>query len=223
MRRKKANDMNNMEIKQGDKVRVSKDAPLLYTEGRIDWEAAESTVGRIDGDAAEIDYIKEDDDELYSIVIPTKYLIKVDAEAKEPAAPTIKVGDRVCCYNVLHLKGSKKEDYMGIVTSITDKGIMVKFDDGSTVLGVRESDLELVQPTEQTEASADVLGEFTPIPRFYNPIIGFKQAYWQEYEADLAKEVAVKSMEKSYGCDPERIAEYAVSVAKAVVEGLKRK
>lgn len=44
---------------------------------------------------------------------------------------------------------------------------------------------------------------------------------WQRYEADLAKEVALKVANKFN--DPKQAAEYAVKVAKAVVEGLKRK
>ena len=44
---------------------------------------------------------------------------------------------------------------------------------------------------------------------------------WQRYEADLAKEVALKVANKY--TEPKETAEYAVKVAKAVVEGLKRK
>ena len=44
---------------------------------------------------------------------------------------------------------------------------------------------------------------------------------WQRYEADLAKELALKVANKFNG--PKEAAEYAVKVAKAVVEGLKRK
>lgn len=44
---------------------------------------------------------------------------------------------------------------------------------------------------------------------------------WEQYAADLAKEVALKVANK-YN-DPEEAAYYAVKVAKAVVEGLKRK
>lgn len=44
---------------------------------------------------------------------------------------------------------------------------------------------------------------------------------WQRYEADLAKEVALKVANKFNA--PHEAAEYAVSVAKSVVEGLKRK
>ena len=44
---------------------------------------------------------------------------------------------------------------------------------------------------------------------------------WQRYEADLAKEIALKVANKFN--DPKEVAEYAVKVAKAVAEGLKRK
>lgn len=44
---------------------------------------------------------------------------------------------------------------------------------------------------------------------------------WQRYEADLAKEIALKVANKFN--DPKEAAEYAVSVAKAVVENLKKK
>lgn len=46
------------------------------------------------------------------------------------------------------------------------------------------------------------------------------KSYWDAYTADLTKEVALKVANKY---DPKEAAEYAVSVAKAVVEGLKRK
>ena len=44
---------------------------------------------------------------------------------------------------------------------------------------------------------------------------------WQRYEADLAKEIAVK-LSKPNENKPGYVADYAVSVAKAVVENLKR-
>lgn len=79
--------MNNMEIKQGDKVRVSEDAPKIYTEGwSCDWLHAHSNVRKTEGDSAEIEL------DCYALVIPTKYLVKVDAEAKEPK---FHIGDKV--------------------------------------------------------------------------------------------------------------------------------
>lgn len=47
------------------------------------------------------------------------------------------------------------------------------------------------------------------------------KSYWDAYAADLAKEIALKVANKFNA--PHEAAEYAVSVAKAVVEGLKRK
>ena len=47
------------------------------------------------------------------------------------------------------------------------------------------------------------------------------KSYWDAYTADLAKEVALKVANKY--TDPKETAEYAVKVAKAVVEGLKNK
>lgn len=135
-----------MEIKAGDKVRVSKDAPKMYYPKEED-----GIVMEIDGEDA---LIKSEGTGMphcspfWILTIPTKYLVKVDAEAeKKPNVGSIKIPVEV---------------------DITD-------------------------------------------------------SYWDAYTADLAREIAVKSMEKSYGCDPERIADYAVSVAKAVVEELKRK
>lgn len=204
----------NMEIKVGDKVRVSKDAPKIYTKDGFNFATEmDFEVVEIEDGCAKI----QNENGILTIgyVIKTKYLIKVDAEAKEPTAPTIKVGDRVCCYNVLHLKGSKKEDYMGIVTSITDMGIMVQLDNGGAMLSYRESDLELVQPKEQTEKKPNVGSIKIPVE------VDLSDSYWGAYTADLAKEIAVKIVNK-YN-DPEEAADYAVLVAKAVVENLKKK
>lgn len=264
-----------MEIKQGDKVRVSKDAPRIYTPDWVDemFDLVLKVKAVEDGNAMVV-FEKRAPYKTVLTAIPTKYLIKVEDEAKakykvgdkvrvlghalleggvytiigvehrerlgwyyqinihewypeidlepytEPTAPTIKVGDRVCCYNVLHLKGSKKEDYMGIVTSITDMGITVQLDNGGMMFSCCESDLELVQPKKQTEAEKTKIKD----DKLVFPItFDLSDSYWDAYTADLARDIAVKSMEKSYGCDPERIADYAVSVAKAVMEGLKRK
>ena len=46
-------------------------------------------------------------------------------------------------------------------------------------------------------------------------------SYWDAYAADLAKEIALKVANKFNA--PHEAAEYAVSVAKAVADGLKRK
>ena len=99
-------------------------------------------------------------------------------------------------------------------------GITVQLDNGGMMFSCCESDLELVQPKKQTEAEKTKIKD----DKLVFPItFDLSDSYWDAYTADLARDIAVKSMEKSYGCDPERIADYAVSVAKAVMEGLKRK
>lgn len=79
------------EIKLGDKVRVSKDAPRMYISGHCRFfYGVESVVEEIeDGNAI----IRRDDGSVNkALAIPCKYLVKVDAEAKEA---NVKIGDRV--------------------------------------------------------------------------------------------------------------------------------
>ena len=67
------------EIKVGDKVRVREDAPKIYTEGwSCDWLHAHSDVRKTEGDSAEIEL------DCYALVIPLKYLVKVEEENKIP-------------------------------------------------------------------------------------------------------------------------------------------
>lgn len=83
------------------------------------------------------------------------------------------------------------------------------------------------EPTEQTEA--EKTDSDVPFSIFRDDLLSNPQIvnlhngmhYWQCYEANLAKEVALKVANK-YN-DPKEAADYAVSVAKSVVEGLKRK
>ena len=46
-------------------------------------------------------------------------------------------------------------------------------------------------------------------------------SYWDAYTADLAKEIVLKTVNSASDRRPISIAEHAVKVAKAVVEGLK--
>lgn len=266
------------EIKVGDKVRVREDAPIHIIGSASEIECKAVVLGA-DADIAVIGFRTQEKQRYDAYKVPTKYLIKVDAEAKEPKFKAgeivryrydgklyivecktgkyyytlrrdggdimmhdalesdlelvtepkqgIKVGDRVCCYNALHLKGSQKEDYMGYVTSITDIGITIQLDKGGLVLVYHESDLELVQPKEQTgveENDADnIVDEIGRVVEGYcKSLANLADSFdWQRYEADLAKEIAVKVANKY--SDPEEAAGYAVSVAKAVVENLKKK
>lgn len=76
------------QIKVGDIVRVSEDAPKVYAKGwDCDWYNRDSTVEDVDGDSAEI----EQDSVYCSMAIPTKYLIKVNAEPKVKSNNTIAI------------------------------------------------------------------------------------------------------------------------------------
>lgn len=71
-----------MEIKQGDTVRVSEDAPKLIFGG-CDMSQIVYTVCRVDKDVAAINMINDERTEMKVWIIPTKYLVKVDEEAKD--------------------------------------------------------------------------------------------------------------------------------------------
>lgn len=226
-----------MEIKQGDKVRVSKDAPELYTMyGQTDWESIESTVEKIDGDAAEIKHLNELSDEFDSIAIPIKYLVKVDAEAKEPKYHK----DDKVCINKSSLKHGLRGEILTIIgVDVSDRTYYVQSRRMRSPIWLREDEISpYTKPTEQTEAEktdADNLkkvaeewaNEVSNAIKEYGDaackiiIDAHNEAYWDAYTADLAKDIVLKVASK-YN-DPEQAAEYAVSVAKAVVEGLKMK
>lgn len=314
----------SMEIKQGDRVRVSKDAPKMYISGHCRFfYGVESVVEEIeDGNAI----IRRDDGSVNkALAIPCKYLVKVDAEAKEAK---FKVGDKVVrknvstvrtiisidyvdddeapayYYNTVDSQGNNPMDFLeselilytestpkykkgdrvkicsknagrfgcvGTILEVHDNGtVVVDFNDyyvgghlysvdfiepyteptaptikagdrvrniESGLIGVvdkivygniawvngvdgkryhwKSDGLELIEPTEQTEAEKPNHTIKIPVE------VDLSDGYWDAYAADLAKEVALKVANK-YN-DPKQAADYAVSVAKAVVEGLKRK
>ena len=217
-------------IKVGDRVRVSEDAPRIYTDGwRFDWRNSDSLVGIVEEDDA---VISPDDSGEEALVIPCKYLVKVDAEAKEAK---YKVGNWVMISGVFN---PQLNGMIGWISRIDEDGNKVSFQDGRFAI-VEDKYLTLItQPTEQTEAEEDArirqmeteLDEFrkAKLDRMLHPekptfevTIDNVAMNWQRYEADLAKEVALKVANKYNG--PKEAAEYAVSVAKAVAEGLKRK
>lgn len=243
----------SMEIKVGDKVRVSKDAPKMYLRGFDHiFTGVESVVTEVEDDNAVIIFNTGHINS--QITIPTKYLVKVDAEDEKPK---IKLGDRVRVKGNLHEPFCLDADLHLEITNIPPHaisqkewkviGVEIRRDcaghiyalnhDDSFIYNIPEDCVELVEPTEQTEAE-----EEGSIPRMQAELDELRKAEldrvlhsekptfevtidnvamnWQRYEADLAKEVAVKVANK-YN-DQKEAAEYAVSVAKAVVEGLKR-
>lgn len=192
------------EIKVGDKVRVREDAPRVYTRGL--WEVFEKRDSNVDS--------VEDGTAVIStgphiIAIPLKYLVKVDAEKKEPEYK-YQVGQKV------------KSAYANEILTIKERCGRVGHDN---VYKVEEyaytwNECELqpcTEPTEQTETEKKPnIGSITiPVE------VDLSDSYWDAYTADLAKEVALKVANKY--TDPKEAAEYAISVAKAVVDGLKRK
>lgn len=120
-------------------------------------------------------------------------------------APKIKIGDRV---------RSKGYGLEAVVLGIDGEFIAVRRDDG-----IKQewniSITELIEPTEQTEAEKPNHTITIPVE------VDLTDSYWEAYTAALAKEAVLKVVNKFN--DPKEAAEYAVSVAKAVVEGLKRK
>lgn len=220
------------EIKQGDTVRVSKDAPRMYISGHCRFfYGVESVVEEIeDGNAI----IRRDDGSVNkAVAIPTKYLVKVDAEAKEAK---IKLGDMVrvkgnlhepfCLDADLHLEitnmpphaVSQKEWKVIKVENRRDcaEHIYTLNNGDSFIYNIPEDCMVLIEPTEQTEAEKPNIGSIKiPVE------VDLTDSYWDAYTADLAKEVALKVANRFNA--PCEAAEYAVSVAKAVVEGLKGK
>lgn len=133
---------------------------------------------------------------------PLKYLVKVDEEKKEGKYHK---GDRV-----KELVSRKS----GRVLSIEGDFVVVGIPYDKEKYYWHIDSVELVEPTEQTEAEKPNHTIKIPVE------VDLTDSYWDAYAADLAKEVALKVANK-YN-DPKEAAEYAVSVAKAVVEGLKR-
>lgn len=193
------------EIKVGDKVRLSSKLPKIYERfgARIAPEH-ECKVIEIDEGMALLDYVPAK----YVFLFPLKYLIKVE-EKKEPEYK-YQVGQKV------------KSAYANEILTIKERCGRVSHDN---VYKVEEyaytwNECELqpcTEPTEQTEAEKKPNVGSIKIP----VEVDLTDSYWDAYTANLAKEIAVKVANKY--SDPKQAAEYAVKVAKAVVEGLKRK
>lgn len=200
------------EIKVGDKVRVREDAPRMYLRTMsTKFLGAECGVFEIiDGNAAIAsgrDYI----------AIPLKYLVKVEDESKESK---FKVGDKVIFIPTGKVKVVSRINANSLYT------VTVTEPNGQSPLCVRETELApYTEPTEEVNLQ-DATREFVETHPFDIESLKhgrkvFEDMFWDAYAAELAKEVVLKVANKFN--DPKEAAEYAVSVAKAVVEGLKSK
>lgn len=151
------------EIKQGDKVRVSKDAPRIYTPDWVDamFDLVLKVTEVEDGNAM-VEFEKRTSYRTVLTAIPCKYLVKVDAEAKEAK---FKVGDRVKFKNIYELQKVKDESFRWMlvmfaskeatITAVEDNGFY-RVDIDPSIGGINDDMIECkIEPTEQTEAEED--------------------------------------------------------------------
>lgn len=213
-----------MEIKVGDKVRVSKDAPKVYQKGSVfDYTEHQSTVHELDGDAAIIG-LDIEDSPIYSapIAIPTKYLIKVEDEAKEAK---FKRGDKVVCKSPFIKKVWTVLGYDDKMPYMVMIGNGRYIDERNLELCTAETEAEIIRQREAelNEFAKEELDRVHHPEKYatYEATIDNVAVDWEKYTADLAKEIAVRVANKY--TEPKETAKYAVKVAQAVVEGLKRK
>ena len=209
------------EIKVGDKVRFNYDTTpriyLIYSNISV---GAICIVDDIQDGNSVVKY--DDGEQIKTLVIPTKYLIKVEDEAKEAKYHK---GDRVKFKNIYELQKVKNKSFRWMlamfaskeatITAVEDNGFY-RVDIDPSIGGINDDMIECkVEPTEQTEVGKPNHTIKIPVE------VDLTDSYWDAYTADLAKEVALKVANKFNA--PHEVAEYAVSVAKAVVERLKRK
>lgn len=195
----------DMEIKVGDKVRMSKDAPkLLFTRSICNYPEYVFEVRVIEDDLADI-YYGAGKIPLAAFVVPTKYLIKVEDEAKEPK---FKVGDVI---DTPKGKGTVRISYGDYWVVQLDNGVWYIHTETNM------PSAPYTKPKEQTETEKKPNIGSIKIP----VEVDLTDSYWTAYTADNAKEIALKVANK-YN-DPKEAADYAVSVAKAVVENLNKK
>lgn len=142
----------------------------------------------------------------------------------EPTAPKFKVGDRVKFKNIYELQKVKDKSFRWMlvmfaskeatITAVEDNGFY-RVDIDPSVGGINDDMIE--RKVEQAEARyTKTKGDTLTFPIAFD----LTDSYWQAYAADLAKEIAVKIAIPAF--DAKDTANYAVSVAKLVVENLKK-
>lgn len=209
---KRQNNKNNMgQIKVGDIVRVSKDITQIYRKVNS-MGVFEQTfkVLEIDSDGMTL---LDSTPPRYVTLIPTKYLIKVNAE------PKFSKGDKVFCMcdgEVYEVEAKTGKYHYALKGRSSD---------------VHEDLLEpYSEPKEPVSDSFDSISEGTAnelsdeIEAYVKTLRNISDNFdWQRYEADLARDIAVKITNKHMDGDPKDVGAYAVEVAKSVVENLKKK
>lgn len=190
------------EIKKGDTVRVSGNAPRMYIGGgqRLFVEYDSKVCEVEDGNAS----IWFDNDKVFTmLVIPTKYLIKVDGETNEESEMDAEIQLHKAFQQFIadSIAASKKyrEEYVRFMKDYVSGDIYTQADF-----------LKDFDPTEH---------EVNP-KHHYIPKIMFNTKFWVRYEADLAKEIALECVRDS-NYSAEQVAEYAVKTAKEIVKQLR--
>lgn len=199
------------QIKVGDIVRVSEDAPKVYTYGWwTTFKHNDCKVLAVEDGNALIESGR------FEKAIPTKYLVKVNAEPKSK----YRVGDRVKFKSLDELCKVKGQSFRWLlsefanrevtITAVEDNGFY-RVDIDPSVGGIDNAMIECkVEPKAKPNAGA--------IPVEADLTDGF----WRVYEADLAKEIAVKLAGNVSFCDAKEKAAYAVKCAREIVENLKK-
>lgn len=213
-----------MKIKQGDKVRVSKDVPKLIFGG-CDMSQIVCTVCCVDKDVAAINMTNDERTEMKVWIVPTKYLVKVDAEAK---GAKFKVGDKVrvkdivlfegCVFPILDVEYREKLGWQYELNihewyAETDIELYTKLTEADAGARIRQMEAEL---DEFRKAELDRI--LHPEKYYtYEVAIDNVAMNWQRYEADLAKELAISYAK--LGKSPLD----AVAAAKEITKRLKQK
>lgn len=222
------------QIKVGDIVRVSEDAPEMYKGKGLNplLTVLESKVIEIaDGNAL----VQPDYTNGYAspFPIPTKYLVKVNVEPKER---TIKVGDNVIVKHDANLSKliGDFQTAVYVVKEINDGKATLCIDRmGFQNLGLMEVPLECIEKVDAIEylhgRGRTVLCQDDMINKFdlseYKvtcDAIRIALDKWAQYEADLAKEIAVKLAGSTNFRDAKEKAAYVVEYARKIVENLKK-
>lgn len=175
-----------MEIKQGDKVRVSRDIPQFYLEYNsyrmFEIEHRVVDVNMEDGFAL-LDSIPPK----FTTILPTKYLVKVEAEAKEAK---IKLGDMVRVKGNLHEPFCLDADLHLETTNIPPHAVsqkewkVIKVEnrrdcaghiytlnhDDSFIYNIPEDCVELIEPKAEADVNEKLQEEYASFMSGRTPI-----------------------------------------------------
>lgn len=201
------------QIKVGDIVRVSEDAPKVYTYGwSTTFKHNDCKVLAVEDGNAVIE------SGWFEKTIPTKYLVKVNAEPKSK----YKVGDRVKFKSLDELCKLQGQSFRWLlsefankeatITAVEDNGFY-RVDIDPSVGGINDAMIECkVEPKEKPNVSTITI----PVEP------DLTDGFWRVYEADLAKEIAVKLAGNVNFNDAKEKAAYVVKYAREIIENLKK-